>query len=707
MGVESSGTPSNDGARRRPDARPPEDNAVLFRRFAVIVLIVSMACASIPAPASALNTPTEIQIGKEYDKQITDQSVIVTDPLLNQWVNEIANKLWAQTARKDVPYSIKIIDEADINAFSTLGGYIYVNAGTLDFVQSDDELAGVLGHETGHIERRHAVTMNNKASILNVLFGVASMFIPLVYQFGSLAQAGLQARIARDDENEADKYGLMLMARAGYDPDAMHSFMAHLGAVEEESHDVLSKYLADHPGTPKRLANLNGDPELNPALRTDDQRIAQGIHDYDTARYNVAAMKFTDVLKRRPEDSTARFQLGQAELALGQVSKGEQNLAAAAEQVSPQAKALADVRIKALRDAERRLDLLHPDLSPLRDQLATAQTQQTQAATAIVLRRQQGLDQLKSLKVRIEDIVYGMPDFSRVQPRKDSRLDTLLHNVNLMAKSLNVAMGKASETISGVGSLERNKEGGLLKENSDILTELGAPLKLDNPPPQSLATFPAYPRMLTSIGAADSDMVRGVDAARASLAMLDIALGDLNIFVNQLSHAKLDNSGDITIGDYHGIEPLVTKAVDSLNKAAVGATQASQLYNMARARQLETRIDMLGLQESPDRYATFQHALDVRFHVKGPDYDQLEREDLTPGDVAAAVIVGADTNAAPQAVLAEAKADGKTIIDLANARGMYAQALEIFLGLIYLDYTDDPDKEARGDLNKQAHGGVT
>jgi predicted Zn-dependent protease len=680
---------------------------VLFRRFAVIVLIVSMACASIPAPASALNTPTEIQIGKEYDKQITDQSVIVTDPLLNQWVNEIANKLWAQTARKDVPYSIKIIDEADINAFSTLGGYIYVNAGTLDFVQSDDELAGVLGHETGHIERRHAVTMNNKASILNVLFGVASMFIPLVYQFGSLAQAGLQARIARDDENEADKYGLMLMARAGYDPDAMHSFMAHLGAVEEESHDVLSKYLADHPGTPKRLANLNGDPELNPALRTDDQRIAQGIHDYDTARYNVAAMKFTDILKRRADDATARFQLGQAELALGQVSKGEQNLAAAAEQVSPQAKALADVRIKALRDAERRLDLLHPDLSPLRDQLATAQTQQTQAATAIVLRRQQGLDQLKSLKVRIEDIVYGMPDFSRVQPRKDSRLDTLLHNVNLMAKSLNVAMGKASETISGVGSLERNKEGGLLKENSDILTELGAPLKLDNPPPQSLATFPAYPRMLTSIGAADSDMVRGVDAARASLAMLDIALGDLNIFVNQLSHAKLDNSGDITIGDYHGIEPLVTKAVDSLNKAAVGATQASQLYNMARARQLETRNDKLGLQESPDRYATFQHALDVRFHVKGPDYDQLEREDLTPGDVAAAVIVGADTNAAPQAVLAEAKADGKTIIDLANARGMYAQALEIFLGLIYLDYTDDPDKEARGDLNKQAHGGVT
>jgi predicted Zn-dependent protease len=667
-----------------------------FRRIVVIALTVAMTSASIPAPAFAMPTSSEVQLGKEYDKQITDTTVIVTDPLLNQWVNDVSNRLWAQTARKDVPYSIKILDVPDVNAFSTLGGYIYINEGTLDFVQSDDELAGVIGHETGHIERRHAVTANNKASILNVIFGVASLFIPLVYRFGQLAQAGLQAKIARDDENEADKYGLMLMSRAGYDPDAMKTFMAHLGAVDGESHDLISKYLADHPGTPKRLANLNGDPELNPALRTDDQRVAQGNHDLETARYNVAALKFADVLKRRPDDATARFQLGQAQLALGQVAKGEQNLSMAAQAVSPQAKALADVRIKALRDAERKLSLLHPDLAPLRAQLATAQSNEAEASTAIATRRQQGIDQLKALRSRIQNIAYGIPDFSRIQPRKDSRLDTLLHNLNTMSKSLDTATGKASETIAGVGSLQRNKEGGLLKENADILTELAAPLKLDNPPPQALATFPTYPRMLNSVGAADSDMVRGVDAARASLAILDVGLGDLDLFVNELRHINIDGSGDIVLADYHRIEPYMTKAVDSLNKAAVGATQASQLYNMARSRQLVTRINMLALQESPDRYATFQKALDVRFHTKGVDFDQLARQDLTPGDVAAATIVGADTNAAPQAVLAEAKADGKSIVDLANARGMFAQSLEIFLGLVYLDYTDDPDKEAHG-----------
>jgi hypothetical protein len=525
---------------------------------------------------------------------------------------------------------------------------------------------------------------------------VASLFIPLVYRFGQIAQAGVLSRIARDDENEADKYGLMLMTRAGYDPDAMTSFMAHLGSLDLESHDLVSKYLADHPDSKKRLANLKGDPELNPQLRTDDQRIAQAIHDFDTGRYNIAAMKFSDVLKRRPDDATARFQLGQSQLALGQISKGEQNLAAAAEKVSPQAKALADIRIKALRDAERRINLLRPDLMPLRAQVATGLTNETQASTAIGTRRKEGIDQLKSLRGRLQNIVFGMPDLSRIQPRKDSRLDTLVHNINTMSKSLDTATSKASETISGVGSLERNKEGGLLKENADILNEMQAPLKLDNPPPQALSTFSAYPRMLESVGAADADMVRGVDAARASLAMLDIGLGDLDTFVQELRHTNFDPTGDIALSDYRRLEPVMTKAVDSLNKAAVGATQASQLFNMARSRQLATRIDLLGLQESPDRYATFQHALDVRFHTKGLDYADLARQDVTPGQVAAAVIVGADTNAAAPAILAEAKATGKSVIDLANARGMYAQSLEIFLGLLYLDYTDDPDKEARG-----------
>lgn len=668
-----------------------------LRRLGVIVLSVAMLCASIPAPASALSTQQEVQIGKQYDKQITDSSVIVTDPLLNGWVNEIGQKLWAQTARKDVTYSIKIIDESDINAFSTLGGYIYVNEGTLDFAQSDDELASVIGHETGHIERRHAVTMNNKASIMNVLFGIGSLFSPLLYRFGQLLQAGALAKISRDDEIQADQYGLMLMARAGYDPDAMLSFMQHLGAVYKDRKDVLSKYLADHPDTQNRLAHLKGYAELDPTKRTDDQRLAAAIHDLDTARYSIAAMQFADLAKRHPDDATAQFDLGQAQLAMGQVSKGEQNIVAAAPKLPPQAKQLADVRIKSLREAEKHFDLLHPSLAPLRTAFASAEGSESQAATAIQTRRKEGLDLLKSVSARIQNIGYGLQDYSRLQPRKDSRLDAVMRNMQTMSKSLATAVNKSSEAIGGVGTLERGKEGGLLKENRDIYTELGAPLKLDAPPPQALSTFPYYPRILAALQAGDSDMVRGVDAGRASLAQLDVALGDLDAFVSALRLVHgLDAMGDIPIYDYQRVEPVMTRAVNSLNKAAVASTQASQLFNLARARQLQARIDMLGLASSPDRYATFQHALALRFRQKGPDYDQLLHEGWSPGEIASAVIVGADTNAAPQAILGEAKATGKSVVDVANARGMFAQSLEIFLGLVYLDYADDPVKEAQG-----------
>ncbi|GAC1592793.1 MAG: hypothetical protein NVS3B28_22020 [Candidatus Velthaea sp.] len=670
---------------------------MLLRRLVVIALSVAMLSASIPAPAMAgLSTGSEVQIGKETDKQVTDSTNVVTDPLLNAWVNEITQRLWTQVARKDVPYNIKILDVADINAFTTLGGYLYVNEGTLDFAQSDDELAGVLAHETGHDERRHAITAQNKANIVNILLGVGSLFSPFLYRFGQFIQAGAIAKISRTDELEADKYGLMLMSRAGYDPDAMVSFMKHLGAVYADHTGLLDKYVADHPGVPNRIAHLVGYPELDPKVRTDDQRLAAALHNLDEARYAIAAREFSNLLKTRPDDPTAMYHLGEAQLAVGQTSKGEQNLAAAASRGTSQTRTLALNRIQALRDTEKRLNLLHPNLQPLRDAMTQAQNSEATAATAIGSRRDSGRDQLKAMTSRIQDIAYEIPDFSRVNPRKGGRLDAVLHNLTTMGRSLDTAIGKASQSISGVGSLERNKEGGLLKENADIFTELNAPLKLDAAPPQALATFAYYPRMLSNLTAADGDMIRSVDAARASLAMLDVGLGDLDKFVRLLMRTQLDMSGDFSLGDYKQLETPMAAAADSLNKAAVASSQASQLYMMARSRQIQTRVDMLGLASSPDRYNTLRRAIDVRFHNDPVDYDAMLHGNLSPGEITAASIIAADTNVSSAVILQEAASTHRSLVDVANSRGMHAEALEIMLGLVWLDYMDDPDKEARG-----------
>jgi hypothetical protein len=208
--------------------------------------------------------------------------------------------------------------------------------------------------------------------------------------------------------------------------------------------------------------------------------------------------------------------------------------------------------------------------------------------------------------------------------------------------------------------------------------------------------LPSYPRMFADMELTDGDMIRALDTARSSLALLDVGLGDLDALLKKLSASRIDFGGDLSQLDYDALAPQIARASESLSKAAVAGSQAAQVYNLARSRQLQTRITMTGVGYPLDRYATLQRALMVRVKNSGLDFDTMLHENLTPGEVAAAAIVAADTNTTPAAVLAEAKATQRRIIDVANARGMHAKALEIFLGLVYLDYVDDPEKEAHG-----------
>ena len=666
-----------------------------IRRIAHAALILPLLLAAIPAPASALSTAAEVQQAKEQEKQILNQYNVVSDPLLNAWVNDVSNRVWGQVARRDLPYNIKILDAPDINAFTIGGGYMYINEGLLDFVQSDDELAGVIGHETGHNERRHTVTLPAKAQALNLILGIASIFSPFIYRFGQIAQAGLLAKQSRADELQADQYGLLLMTRAGYDPDSMVSFMKHLGAAGASHDSLVDKYLAGHPGFPDRVAHLVGYDQLDPKKRTNDQNLVQALHDQESARFNIAALKFGAILRAEPGNTDALLHLGQTQLALGQTEKSQQTLAEAAEKGTTATRTLALSNMRNLRESQARFLMTRPNLAPLRQELADVQARDLAANATLASRRDAGRDQAKFVNARVQNVSYGVPDFSRVNIRPGGRLDAVLKNFNAMGRSVEAAYGKSSATIAQVGSLEKNKESGLVKENNDILKELAAPLQLDPVPAQSLAMLPSYPRMFDDISRTNGDMVRALDAARASLALLDVSLGDLNDFVQRLSRSQLDFAGDISLSDYNALVPLMQKASDGLNKAAVGASQAEQILNLARSRQLQTRITMTGVGYPEDRYGTLQTALQARVKNPGLDFQSMLRDDLTPGEVAAAAIVAADTNTTPQAIVQEAVTSHRRIVDVANARGMRAQALEIFLGLIYLDYTDDPLKEAR------------
>lgn len=660
-----------------------------------IAIALSLLFAAVPPPARAVTTAQEIRAGQAEDEEITRGEVIETDPLLNAYVQSIANKLWLQVARKDIPYNIKIIKASDVNSFATEGGFVYIDEGLIDFVQSDDELASVIGHETGHIERRHVITLNSKASILNILLGIASIFSPFVYDFGNLVGATVMAKMSREDELEADRYGLQLMSRAGYDPDAMVTLMSHMAALQDQHSDLIDKYLQGHPDPKARVAHLEGYPELDPTKVTPLQRLIQAASDEERARYSYAAFKLAGILKADPDNVEALLKLAQAQLALGLTSKSQQTLAQAAQAGSPEARALVADREAQLRSIEvQRVALmrLDPDFTRLDASLTDARQTQTEAAQQMEMRRDQARDQLKAVKSRLQDVEYEIPDLGNVPTRPGSRMAAVMSNLAAMARAVNSGIDDSSQIINGIGSIALNKESGLLEENHEILDEMSAPLAMHQVPDDSIAIFPSYSAMLQELSRADGDMLRSVDAARASLTSMDQGVADLDELLRALDHSYV-SFGDLEQIDYNALVPRMTNVLDEFNTAATQASQAAQLYNMARSRQLSVRITLLGLGSSPQRYATLQHALMVRFGLDGIGYHTMVHDNLTPGDVTAATILAADIQSTPQAIVDESIRTKTPIVDLANAHGMHAWPLEIFMGLVYLDYTDDPTKE--------------
>ncbi len=666
----------------------------MLRRIAAFLTMLLLAGAICPAPVSATSTQTEVEMGRQEDEQIVDTSVIETDPLLNAYVQKIAGNIWKQVDRKDVPYNIKVIKDTEVNSFATLGGYVYIDEGLIDFVQSDDEFAGVIGHETGHIERRHVLTSQSKLTALNLLFGIASMFNPIIYEFGNLMEAGVFMKIERADELQADRTGLQLMSRAGYDPDNMKTMLEHLTILGNEHSNMVDKYLEDHPDPGARVNHLEGYPELDPKLVTQDQLVVQAASDRERARYSFSSLKFQSILKTNPTNAEALLGLGQDQIALGFPSKSQQTLAEAAQIGSPETKALAEQKMADLREVQaKRVTLTQPNLGGLRTSFADVQTSQAAANSAIAARHDQGRDQLKQLQTRAEALQYEVPNFANVNIQHGSKLESIFKNVMTMGRSLNSAMQDAGTAINGVGSLERNKESGLLKESNSILDEMQQTLNSTPIPTDQIAILPSYPSIFNELRRADSDMIRSVDAARVSLTTLDQSLGDLDAFFRELNRAPMSYRGDISQSEYNTLEPMMQKSMTELDTAATQASQAAQLYNMARTRQLSARITLLGVGTSPERYATLQYALQQRFAMDGVPYEVMLHDGITPGDVVVATILAADIKTLPEDIVDQMTSEKKSPVDLADEHGMHAWALEIFTGLVYLDYTDDPAKE--------------
>lgn len=239
---------------------------------AVLVLVgaaVASSCALNPVsgrPEVALvSVEREKQLGQRAAQEVEQSMGLVTDPALVGYVEAVGRRLAEESPRRDVEYRFFVAAAEEPNAFALPGGYVYVTRGLLVLVNSEDELAGVLGHEIGHVAARHSVQQVSRAAPFGILTGIAAgvtgLASPLLGQvvggIGGLASGLVLAPFNRDQEREADRIGQQLSAASGWDPAAMSSFLMTLEREEGLRGNRLRQFdfLATHPSTPERVAN--------------------------------------------------------------------------------------------------------------------------------------------------------------------------------------------------------------------------------------------------------------------------------------------------------------------------------------------------------------------------------------------------------------------------------------------------------------------
>ena len=226
-----------------------------MRRAYVLVALCAVAVGC------AVSTQQEVQMGQQYSTQLNSTLPIVTDPAVQAYVNQLGNSMAKLTGRADLDWKFFVVNTEVVNAFALPGGYIYVNRGVIERADKMDELAGVIGHEIGHVVKRHSLKQMQQQQGANV--GIALTCVLTHVCDSDASQAAIQlggaavfAKFSRQDEKDADEEGFKNVIRAGISPKGLASFFQKLMAEEKGGGSPVDAWFSDHPLTQDRIADI-------------------------------------------------------------------------------------------------------------------------------------------------------------------------------------------------------------------------------------------------------------------------------------------------------------------------------------------------------------------------------------------------------------------------------------------------------------------
>jgi beta-barrel assembly-enhancing protease len=248
--------------------------------LARLALASSMALSIALATACQVSEDEEVQLGRQNAEQVNAQLRLVHDPAVTGYVQQLGLAIARTTSRADLDWQFFVVDSKEVNAFALPGGFIYVNRGLIERAHRLDELAGAIGHEIGHVVRRHSVQQMEKQTGANVAVGLGCTLTRLCNS--DVARAAIQvggaalfARYSRTDEAEADSEAVINVIRVGLDPEGIPSLFRRLLEERRTSPLRIAAFFASHPleedrirATEREIAAL--DPAELKDLKRDD-----------------------------------------------------------------------------------------------------------------------------------------------------------------------------------------------------------------------------------------------------------------------------------------------------------------------------------------------------------------------------------------------------------------------------------------------------
>jgi predicted Zn-dependent protease len=256
----------------------------------------------------------EISLGKALAQEVERSSKLVDDPIVTEYVNRLGQNL-VRNSDARVPFTIKVIDSDEVNAFALPGGFFYVNSGLILHAQEESELAGVMAHEIAHVCARHGTKNATKGELMQLASIPAMIFIPYsmagyaMYQGLNLAIPLTFLKFSRDAEREADFLGLQYMYKAGYDPNSYVTFFERIQADEKRRPGTIPKVFSTHPPTPDRIENTQKEiARILPAK----QEYLVTTSEFDSVKTRLRNIMFKTKVQEGPGKPTLRTKTEQS-----------------------------------------------------------------------------------------------------------------------------------------------------------------------------------------------------------------------------------------------------------------------------------------------------------------------------------------------------------------------------------------------------------